>query len=745
MPELLLELFSEEIPARMQERAAADLKAMMEAGLTEAGLAFERSEAHVTPRRLVFVAGGLPEKSPDVREERKGPRVDAPDKAIEGFLRSAGLESLNQCETRTDKKGDYYVAVIERPGEKTPDIVARLVPEVVHKFPWPKSMRWGSGNLRWVRPLHSILCVFDGKIVPFEINGIKSGKTTLGHRFLAHRDAKHPTRPKSISATNFNDYAAALKAANVIVAKPKRAQLIMDEALRLARAKKLDLVEDHGLIDENAGLVEWPVVLMGEFDSRFLALPPEVLVTALKAHQKCFSLKVPKTGKPSNMFIMVSNLAAKDGGKAIIAGNERVIRARLSDATFFWENDKKRPLANLVAKLDEIIFHERLGTLGQRVERIKALARELSPYVGANADDAERAAALAKADLVSETVFEFPELQGVMGRHIALAQNEKPEIANAIAEHYRPQGPSEPVATAPVSIAVGLADKLDMLVCFWTIGEKPTGSKDPYGLRRAALGIIRTILENELRIPLFRILARPFARVCGAVERQHIEEQLKTLEALADHGFSDEVIETFEREIIEAELEERGSLTDLIRLNQKTALNLLAFFADRLKIHLREQGARHDLIDAVFALGGQDDLLMIVRRVEALGRFLETDDGANLLTGVKRASNILRIEEKKEGRSYQGRANAKLFKQKEERALHQAINKVTLAARAALDAEDFEGAMAAMAGLRAPVDAFFDNVTVNTDDSKLRENRLKLLSQIRMAAHTVADFSRIES
>jgi glycyl-tRNA synthetase beta chain len=737
MSELLLELFSEEIPARMQARASEDLERLIAGGLREAGLAFEGADAHSGPRRLVLTIRGLSKLSDAVREERKGPRVGAPEKAVEGFLRSAGLDRLAQCETRKDAKGEYYVAVVERPGETASSIIARIVPDVIQKFPWPKSQRWGTSKLRWVRPLHSILCLLDGKLVPLEIDGIKSCDSTRGHRILGAQSG-------AIEVLNFADYVSKLKNAHVVVERPKRLHTIIEGARSLAAKDGLDLVEDPGVLEETTGLVEWPVVLMGRFDENFLEVPPEVIVTTLRTHQKCFSLRDPKTGKLANRFILAANMVAADGGQAIVAGNERVIRSRLSDAKFFWDNDRKRTLGSLLPKLDQIIFHEKLGTQGARVERIRLLAMELADAVGSDIKKAERAAILCKTDLVSEVVYEFPELQGIVGRYIALAQGEDSKIADAIADHYKPQGPSDAIPADPVGITAALADKLDILASFWAIGERPTGSKDPFALRRAALGVIRIVLENNLRLNLFRFMARPMARICGAIERSHIEEQLKGLETLSAHGFSTGVIEAFSRETIEADVKERGPMTEIIRHNQVKALSLLSFLADRLKVYLRDKGARHDLIDAVYSLGGQDDLVLIVRRVDALGRFLATEDGANLLTGVKRAQNILKIEEKKDSRTYAGEPNPKIMKEKEEKALHEAIQDVVKTAGKALAEEDFEGAMSALAQLRAPVDAFFDHVTVNVAEPKLRENRLMLLSQIRAATQEVADFTRIE-
>jgi glycyl-tRNA synthetase beta chain len=558
------------------------------------------------------------------------------------------------------------------------------VPDVVNRFAWPKSMRWGAGKLRWVRPLQSVLCLLAGKVVPFEVDGVATGASTRGHRFMSEGE---------ISVSSFADYRKALEAAKVLLDPDARAELIRQEAVKLADSHGLDLVEDEGLLRENAGLVEWPSVLIGGFDETFLAVPAEVLRTSMRAHQKCFSLTDQKSGRLANAFLLVTNLKAKDGGKAIIKGNEKVIRARLSDAKFFWERDLERKLEPMHFDLKSITFHEKLGTQWDRMERVTELARQIAGAVDAEPELAGRAAQLCKADLVSGTVGEFPELQGTIGRYLATLEHMSPKIAEAIGDHYKPQGPADSVPTAPVSIAVALADKLDQLVGFWAIGEKPTGSKDPYALRRAALGVIRIVLENDLRLPLLRYMSPHLARLPTAPN--------------------------------------------------DAANDLLAFFADRLKVHLREEGARHDLIDAVFALGNQDDLALIVKRVEALGELLGTDDGKNLLAGVKRASNILAIEEKKDKASHAGAADPSLFTEDAERDLAAAIAKVTTDCRKAIDVESFTGAMRALAELRAPVDAFFEAVTVNAADPKVRLNRLKLLSEIRAATQTVADFSKI--
>lgn len=705
MPDLLLELISEEIPARMQARAADDLKSLVTNALVDAGCTYESAEARSTPRRLALAVAGLPANQPDVREERKGPRVGAPDKAIEGFLGSVGL-TLDQCEIKDDKKGQYYAAVIEKKGRTTPEVIAGIVPEVIAKFPWPKSMRWGAGSLRWVRPLHSILCVFDGEVVSFDAGGITSGRETRGHRFHA---------PDPFEVEGFEDYEAKLRDARVMLDAGERAEVIANEARTLAFAQNLEWIEDEALLRETAGLVEWPVVLMGTFDEGFLDVPPEVLTTSMKAHQKCFSLRDPKTGKLANRFMLVSNLIAADAGTAIVAGNERVIAARLSDARFFWDQDRKAALETRLPELEKITFHARLGTQAERVARLEAVAGEIAGLIGAEAGDAQQAARLAKCDLVTEMVGEFPELQGLMGSYYAHGEGLGDDVSDAIAQHYQPQGPSDDVPSGAVAQAVALGDKIDTLVGFWAIDEKPTGSKDPYALRRAALGVIRIILEKELRLRLSPVIQFTLARLGPTLDRL---------------GEADE---------------RKQRVRDVHNSLLRGDNYLLAFFADRLKVHLRDQGARHDLIDAVFALGGQDDLVLIVKRVEALGSFLDTDDGAVLLAGAKRAQNILRIEEKKDEARYDGAPDPSLFAQDEERALAEAIDAAESAAGAAASAEDFAAAMSALARLRAPVDAFFDNVTVNADDPALRENRLKLLSRIRSATLQVADFSKIES
>jgi glycyl-tRNA synthetase beta chain len=673
MAELLLELFSEEIPARMQAQAARDLERLVIGALSDRGLMFEAARAFAGPRRLTLAITGLPGKQPDLCEEKKGPRVGAPDAAVQGFLKSAGLASLDQCEKRADAKGEFYVAVIDRKGRDTADVLSEILPEAIGKLPWPKSMRWGEGSFRWVRPLHSIIATFDGEVVPFIVADVKSGNSTRGHRFLSDG--------KPIEVCRFEDYEEKLKRAFVIVDAAERRSAILHDAQQKSFALGLELIADEGLADEVMGLVEWPVVLVGTINQTFMDVPAEILQTAMRAHQKYFSLRDPKTGAFANKFVVVANMAADDGGKQIVAGNERVLRARLSDAKFFWDQDRKRTLATRVDDLKQITFHAKLGTQYERVERIAALAGEIAAIIGADVEKAKRAALLAKADLTTGVVGEFPELQGVMGRYYALHDGEDEGVADAIRDHYKPQGPNDAVPTSKVSIAVALADKLDVLTGFFAIGEKPTGSGDPFALRRAALGVIRIVLGNAIRLPLSSYSA-------------------------------------------------------------KSDGELISFFADRLKVALREKGVRHDLIDAVFALGNEDDLVRLVSRVEALQAFLKSDDGANLLAGYKRAANILKIEEKKDKKDYRGVADGLV--QDEEKELQAALTRAKVEVAKALANEDFAAAMGALASLRVPVDLFFEKVTVNAEDKTLRENRLKLLSQLVGTAHHVADFSRVE-
>ncbi len=767
MPDLLLELFSEEIPARMQARAAEDLRKAVTDRLVERGLVYEGAKAFVTPRRLTLAVHGVPVRQPDLREEKKGPRVGAPEGAIAGFLKAAGLKSIGEAKVQPDKKGDFYVAVIEKPGRAAIDVIAEIIPEVVRSFPWPKSMRWGApsaepGALTWVRPLHSILATFgpeteEPDIVPFKIDGIAAGNQTRGHRFMA---------PEPFTVRRLDDYLAKLDKAKVVPDAARRRDIILTEAKQLAFAQGLELVADDGLLAEVSGLVEWPVVLMGSFDLSFLQIPEEVIRATIRNNQKCFVLRDSAHAKLVDKFLLVSNLEAEDGGAAIVAGNERVIRARLSDAKFFYQTDLKTKLEDRLPKFKDIVFHEKLGSQAERIERIERLAEELAPLVGADPAKAKRAARLCKADLLTEVVGEFPELQGLMGRYYAEEQGEDEAVAHAIEDHYSPKGPDDLVPSDPVSVAVALADKIDTLVGFWAIDEKPTGSKDPYALRRAALGVIRVVLDNKLRLRFIRLFVRqafdcltpefPAASLGGwgklAVQIRNV--QRRALYARFDR---DEILAQRAYEELRASAGVGASMDDVQRTEYADSIigrveqaawpaakELLAFFADRLKVQLREQGARHDLVDAVFALEGQDDLLLVVRRVEALGKFLDTEDGKNLLAGYKRATNIIRIEEKKDSRDYTGAPDPKLYEQDEEKALARAIDAAKAEATHAVEKEDFAAAMTGMAKLRPAVDAFFDKVTVNVEDKPLRENRLKLLNEIRAATRAVADFSKIE-
>jgi glycyl-tRNA synthetase beta chain len=738
MPDLLLELLSEEIPARMQARAAEDLRKAVTDRLVDAGLVYEGAKAFVTPRRLALAVHGVPARQADVREEKKGPRVGAPENAIAGFLKAAGLKSISEAKVQPDKKGDFYVAVIEKPGRPAIDVIGEILTNVIKTFPWPKSMRWGlqskePGALNWVRPLHSIVATFgpeteEPEIVPLSVDGIAAGNETRGHRFLA---------PEPFTVRRLDDYLQKLNRAKVVPDAERRRDIISTEAKQLAFAQGLELAEDDGLLAEVAGLVEWPVVLMGSFDQSFLHIPEEVIRATIRNNQKCFVLRDAAHAKLVNKFILVSNIEAEDGGKAIVAGNERVIRARLSDAKFFYETDLKTRLEDRLPKFKDILFHEKLGTQAYRNDLIVAFAADLAPLAGADIEKAKRAAQLCKADLLTEVVGEFPELQGTMGKYYAQAQGEDEAVAHACEDHYRPKGPDDLVPSDPVSVAVALSDRLLLLGAFWAIDERPSGSRDPYGLRRAALGIIRIILGNGLRIRLLPLL---YANVLVYLQRLTID--LLRAQLRQSHL---EAAEALIQERARRQLEQHVLVQgDYERFAAGRAVQLLTFFADRLKVQLRDQGVRHDLVDAVFALEGQDDLLLIVRRVEALGKFLDTEDGKNLLAGYKRATNIIRIEEKKDARDYPGAPDPKLYTQDEEKALARAIGVAKAEAENAVASEDFEVAMRAMANLRPHVDAFFDKVTVNVDDKKLRENRLKLLNEIRAATRAVADFSRIE-
>ena len=697
MPDLLIELFSEEIPARMQARAAEDLKSKVTNGLVEAGLTYAHAAAFATPRRLTLALEGVLDHSPTTREERKGPKVDAPEKAIEGFLRGAGV-AREDLEERDEKKGRVFYAIIEKPGRPAAEIIAEVLEDTIRTFPWPKSMRWGAGSLRWVRPLHRILCILtndagEADVVPMEVDGIRAGDVTEGHRFMA---------PAPFSVTSFEDYAAKLKRANVVLDPEERAETIWNDATNAAFASGMEVVEDKGLLAEVAGLVEWPVVLMGEIGADFLDLPPEVLMTSMKEHQKFFSVRNPKTGRIER-FITVANRETADNGKTILAGNQKVLTARLSDAKFFWENDLRvavdEKMQPWLDQLENVTFHNKLGSQKARIDRIAALAREIAPVVGADPDLAETAARTVKADLSSEMVGEFPELQGLMGRYYSDAAGLPAEVAAACEEHYSPLGPSDAVPSAPVSVAVALADKLDTLTGFWAIDEKPTGSKDPFALRRAALGVIRLLEDNQVRLSLSEFLPK---------QQQRIE--------LNEDG-----------------IDGSGSVEDLP-----------SFFHDRLKVHLRSEGIRHDVIDACLAMPQADDLTLLVKRARALQAVLETEDGENLVQGFKRANNILTQAEEKDGVEYSFGADPKFAETDAERALFAALDAADAKIVPAMKDEDFPTAMAAMAGIRPEVDAFFEAVQVNTDNEILRRNRLNLLSRIRNVCLQVADLTRLD-
>ncbi len=764
--DLLIELFSEEIPARMQPKAREDLRRLMTDGLVEAGLTYRSAGAFSTPRRLTLAVEGLDAQSQPVREERKGPRTDAPEAALQGFLRSTGL-TLEQLEKRAEKKGEAYFAVIEKPGRPAAEIVAEVLERVIRDFPWPKSMRWGSGNLRWVRPLHSILCLLTdeagAQVVKLTVDGIAAGDTTRGHRFMA---------PDAFAVTGFDDYAAKLRRARVMLDPAEREAAIRQEAANLAFVRGWEIVPDDALMTELAGLVEWPVPLMGVIEDRFLSLPPEVLQTSMKEHQKFLSARNPTTGRIEG-YVTVANIETPDHGATILAGNQRVLAARLSDAAFFWDNDlreAKSGMTDWAEGLKAVTFHAKLGSQWDRVERIAALAREIAPAVGADPALAEQAAKVAKLDLRSAMVGEFPELQGTMGRYYALEAGLDAAVADAARDHYSPLGPSDAVPSAPVSVAVALADKLDTLTGFWAIDEKPTGSKDPYALRRAALGVIRLVLGNGVRLPLspFLLIAlkaalRSAARSgsVGIIAKGHLtDEKGKSAETpfvtpliFTKGGFSfparqatepHELADAGELYRIVSNDAERFEGQPRVPTTEIMAADLLAFLHDRLKVHLREQGIRHDVIDAVLAMPGNDDLRLVVARATALNDMLGTEDGTNLLQGLKRAANILAQAEAADGVEYSFGADPKFADTEQERALFAALDAAEPRIRAAVAAEDFPAAMTAIAALRAPVDAFFEAVQVNSDNPILRRNRLNLLSRIREAGRLVADFGRIE-
>ncbi len=673
MPELLFEIFSEEIPARLQRRAAEDLKKAVTGALVENGLSYKSAAGFATPRRLAVTVTDIPPTSPDTSEKRKGPRVGAPEQALAGFLRGAGLEDISQATIESDpKKGEFYVALIEKKGAAASQILAELLPKVIEGFPWGKPMRWGGGRLQWVRPIRAITATFgtendEPEVISFEVGELTSGQITFGHRFMA---------PDAIRVKRFSDYSASLERAKVVLDLDRRMDIIKNDAEHLAFAQGLNIVEDKGLLEEVAGLVEWPVAMMGTFEQSYLKLPEEVIITTIKTHQKCFCLRNTESGKLTNRFVAVSNMEASDGGKTIVAGNERVIGARLSDAMFFYENDLASPLENLLPKLKDVVFHKKLGTQAERMERLVALAGKMAPRVGADIEDTQRAAKLAKADLVSQMVVEFPSLQGLMGRYYALAQGEKPEVADAIEKHYKPAGPGDAVPTEPVAIAVALADKLDMLRGFWAVDEKPTGSRDPFALRRAALGVIRILIDNKIE---FSLDVEP---------------------------------------------------------------DLLGFFHDRLKVSLRDKGARHDLVDAVIS-EKSDDMLEIVRRVNALSELLDEEAGQSLLAGYRRAANILAAEEKKDGTTYRGDVTPALLSGKEETTLATAIDATRNQVSELVKSDDYAGAISALAQLREPVDNFFEAVLVNDADPEIRKNRLNLLARLRDTMHLVAEFSKV--
>lgn len=746
MPDLLIELFSEEIPARMQRRAAQDLKKLVTNGMVDAGLTYASAAEFSTPRRLTLAVQGVLAASPTTIEERKGPRADAPDKAIEGFLRGAGL-TRDQLEQRDTPKGAVFFAKIEKQGRPAADIVAEVLEATIRNFPWPKSMRWGTGGLRWVRPLHSILCVLNDEagteMVPLEVEGIACSDTTKGHRFLA---------PDSFSVTSFEDYAAKLKRAYVVLDPEERAQSIWHDATNMAFANGYEVVEDPGLLAEVAGLVEWPVVLIGEIDQDFLGLPPEVLRTSMKEHQKFFSVRHPKSGRIER-FITVANIETADNGSTILAGNEKVLSARLADAKFFWDNDLRVAQNDMnfwLQSLENVTFHNKLGTQAELIKRMMALSRELAPLVGADPDEAEEAARLAKADLSSEMVYEFPELQGLMGRYYIKASGRSDAIAVAAQEHYAPLGPSDEVPTAPVSIAVALAEKIDKLTGFWAIDEKPTGSKDPFALRRAVLGIVRTVLENGLSVSLFEILflsmAPHIGREYATRGNEGVEQAMgtllkvvsaETLSAFADRAYKEQSAS------LRLDQPPSAKRPDIAEGLEK-AKNLLSFLHDRLKVYLRDQGVRHDIIDACIAMPGNDDLTLLVKRATALSEVLATDDGENLLQAFKRANNILTQAETADGVEYSYGGDVKYAETDEERALFAALDAAEAKIKPAMDALDFAAAMSAMAALREPLDAFFTAVQVNSDNGTIRRNRLNLLSQIKKLCGSVADLTLID-
>jgi glycyl-tRNA synthetase beta chain len=763
MPDLLIELLSEEIPARMQAKAADDLRKLMTDGLVEAGLTYAGAAAFSTPRRLTLTVQGLSADSPTLREERRGPKVGAPDKALEGFLRGAGV-TRDQLEERSEKKGSFYYATVTTPGRPADRIVAEVLERTVRGFPWPKSMRWGTGTLRWVRPLHRILCLLTdehgNRVVDLEIDGLRAGQSTVGHRFMGGA-------PFEVSG--FDDYEARLKRAFVVLSAEARAETIWNDATNMAFAQGMEVVEDAGLLREVAGLVEWPVVLMGDIGADFLDLPPEVLQTSMKEHQKFFSVRNPATGRIEK-FVTVANIETADHGATILAGNQKVLTARLSDAKFFWENDlrtvAREGMKAWTDRLADVTFHAKLGSQADRIARIAALAREIAPLVGAKPDLAEEAARIAKADLASEMVYEFPELQGLMGTYYARAAGHDAGVPEACAEHYSPLGPSDAVPSAPVSVAVALADKLDTLCGFWAIDEKPTGSKDPYALRRAALGVIRLVLGNELRISLKKMMTK-HSRIVFDLENKYADRLDAELSAEALGNEASSVGKAFQgtasgtqKELLRLQTEGAEARfaskqrefeaisTEISNLEESVIVlpvDLLSFFHDRLKVHLRDEGIRHDVIDACLAMPGNDDLALLAARARALSDILKTDDGENLLQGFRRANNILTQAEEKDGVEYSFGPDIKFAETDEERALFAALDAAEARIAPAMQAEDFAAAMAAMATLRAPTDAFFEAVQVNSDNQVVRRNRLNLLARIRQTCLQVADLTRVDT
>jgi glycyl-tRNA synthetase beta chain len=738
MADLLLELFSEEIPARMQAQAAKDLERLVVGALSDRGLLFEGVKAYAGPRRLTLAIAGLPAKQPDVSEELKGPKVDAPQAALDGFLRKTGL-TKDQLKIEKTPKGDVYLAVIARKGRDTAEVLAEVLPEAFAKLPWPKSMRFPGSAVRWVRPLHAIVCTFDGEIVPFEFAGVTSGNATRGHRFLSSG---------SITVRRFDDYVDALRKAHVVLDAEERKAIIFEGVKQAAFVHGLEMIPDEGLLDEVAGLAEYPQVLIGAIEDQFMDVPPEILQTSMRTHQKYFSLRDPKTGKMANRFALVAATVASDAGKEIVAGNERVLRARLSDAKFFWDQDRKRTLESRVEDLKGIVFHAKLGTQYERTQRIEALIESLAVARGFGEIDVllvRRAARICKTDLTTGVVGEFPELQGVMGYYYAHNDHREPIIADAIRDHYKPVGPTDVVPRAPTSLLLALADKLDLLVSFFAIGEKPTGSSDPFALRRAALGSIRIILESSLRIGLRDVLWQPllFSLVHANMAEQRRVKTSEAFDVFKEPNKASTALLDLGRQAIDLGEKIRGA-KPLEEIEVKIVDSVVSFLAERLKVALREKGTRHDLIDAVFSLGNEDDLVRLVARVEALQSFLKTDEGANLLAGYKRAANILKAEEKKDKTAFDGDPDPEALTAPEEKALYVELATASEMIRAEVERERFVEAMGVMARLRAPVDAFFDKVTVNDRDAKLRENRLKLLSRLRATLHQVADFSKIE-